>query len=68
MTKSCPDNVINYREKYAGKIDDQGFLMADLLFTSPSAAAGFVGGSSLSGNVMWKDESGKTLKDIEATE
>ena len=67
-TKSCPENVLKYREKYAGKIDAQGYLTTDLLFTSPSAAAGFVGGSSLSGNVMWKDEFGKTLKDIEAIE
>lgn len=67
-TKSCPDNVIKYREKYAGKWDDQGYLTADLLFTSPSAAAGFIGGSSLNGNIMWKDEFERTLKDIEDTE
>lgn len=67
-TKSCPENVLKYRDKYAGKIDNQGYLTTDLLFTSPSAAAGFVGGSSLSGNVMWKDGSGTTLKDIEAKE
>ncbi len=67
-TKSCPENILKFREKFAEKIDDQGKLTEDLLFPSPSAAAGFVGGSSLSGNIMWKDESGKSLKDIEATE
>ncbi len=67
-TKSCPENILKFREKFAETIDDQGKLTEDLLFPSPSAAAGFVGGSSLSGNIMWKDESGKSLKDIEATE
>ncbi|MCD7729811.1 MAG: DUF4357 domain-containing protein [Clostridia bacterium] len=33
-------------------------------FTSPSAAANFVGGSSLSGNVCWITEDGKKPKDF----
>lgn len=67
-TRTCPENVLKFREKYAEKVDGQGNLTENLLFPSPSTAAGFVGGSSLSGNVMWKDEFGKTLKEIEATE
>lgn len=65
--KSCPENVLRFREKYAGKVNEQGKLVADLLFPSPSAAAGFVAGYSINGNAMWKDASGKTLKEIEAT-
>jgi hypothetical protein len=43
-------------------------LKVDLLFSSPSSAAAFVGGSSLSGNIMWKDDAGRTLKEIDAEE
>jgi hypothetical protein len=68
MTNSCPKGVRRYREKYTQKIGTDGVLSANLLFTSPSAAAGFVGGASLSGNAMWKTESNKSLKDIESTE
>lgn len=66
-TKSCPDHVIKLREKYAGKIDDNRVLKADILFSSPSSAA-FVGGSSLSGNIKWKDATGRTLKEIDEVE
>lgn len=68
MAKSAPDNAIRSREKYASSITEEGVLTKDLLFTSPSAAAGFVGGSSLSGNVVWKTEDGKTLKQLESEE
>ncbi len=39
----------------------------DYMFNSPSAAATVVAGSPRSGNVTWKDTSGKTLKEIEAS-
>ena len=39
-------------------------LTADVLLSSPSSAAGFVGGASLSGNALWKDAEGKTLKEL----
>ena len=35
-----------------------------ILFSSPSAAATFVGGSSASGNEFWKTASGKSPKDL----
>lgn len=68
FTKSVPESVIKNREKYAAAITADGVLAKDLLFTSPSAAAGFVGGMSLSGNVVWKTEDGKTLKQLESEE
>lgn len=39
-------------------------MTEDLLFTIPSAAAAFVGGSSLSGNELWKTADGIALKNI----
>jgi len=38
--------------------------MDDVLLSSPSAAAAFVGGSSLNGNELWKTENGISLKNI----
>lgn len=67
-TKSCPENVVRLREKHAEKIDDKGILKADILFSSPSSAAGFVGGGSFNGNIMWKDATGRALKEIDAAE
>lgn len=68
LQPSCPGNVRRLREKYADKIDNNNMLTADVLLTSPSAAASFVGGSSLNGNVVWKTVDGKTLKDVENSE
>lgn len=68
LTKSAPDNAVRNRAKYASAITDEGELTKDLLFTSPSAAAGFVGGSSLSGNIVWKTEDDRTLKQLEMEE
>lgn len=65
LQKSCPENVIKLRERYREKIDDSRLLTEDILFTSPSAAAAFVGGSSLSGNELWKTAEGITLKNLE---
>lgn len=40
-------------------------LTETILLSSPSAAAGFIGGCSLSGNILWKDEKGTSLKKLE---
>lgn len=64
MTKSCPDIAKKNREKYADKIAHDGRLTADILVSSPSSAASFVGGASLSGNALWKDDKGVPLKEI----
>src|SRR5699024_10716919 len=60
MTKSSPERTIKDRKKYEDKLDSNGILTADVLLSSPSSAAGFVGGASLSGNALWKDAEGKT--------
>ncbi len=65
-TKSCPENVLKARQKYADKISDTFELTADILMTSASAAAGFIGGTSLNGNVEWRDSQGRTLKNLDA--
>lgn len=65
LTKSCPDPTLRNREKYADKIDANFCLMEDILFTSPSAAASFIGGASLSGNAAWCNADGTTLKKLE---
>ena len=39
--------------------------MEDVLLSSPSAAAAFVGGTSSKGNELWKTEDGITLKNLE---
>lgn len=64
ITQSCPENVSKNREKYRDKIDDKGVLYEDILFSSPSGAACFVGGASLNGKDYWKDENGVALKDL----
>lgn len=40
----------------------------DHLFSSPSTAAGVILGRSANGRVEWKDEAGRTLKEVEEAE
>lgn len=65
LTKSCPDPTLRNREKYADKIDANFYLMEDILFKSPSSAASFIGGASLSGNATWCNADGIILKKLE---
>lgn len=64
INQSCPLGAKNNRKKYMTLIDENFTLIADILFASPSAAADFIGGTSLSGNKTWKDKTGKKLGDI----
>lgn len=66
-TKSCPDTILNLRKQHAERIDNN-ILTEDLLFKSPSAAAGFVTYGSANGLIMWTTDDGRTLKDIENAE
>lgn len=66
-TKSCPDAIYNSRKKYGNKINNC-VMIEDLLFKTPSAAAGFITYSSSNGLIMWMDSEGRTLKDIENNE
>ena len=43
-------------------------LSEDVLFSSPSAAAAVIMGRSANGLLEWKNQSGKSLKEIEASE
>ena len=65
-TKSCPKPIRQLREKYADRVDEKSVLQEDTLFSSPSAAAGFVTYASANGLIMWGTEDGKTLRDIES--
>lgn len=60
FSKSCREA----REKNKDKISPNFIVTEDILLTSPSAAAGFVGGSSLSGNEFWRTADGKSPKDF----
>ncbi len=66
LTKSCPDSTLRNREKYASKVDENFVLIEDILFSSPSSAASYIGGASLSGNACWCNAEGTTLKNIDA--
>lgn len=46
-------------------IGDKYCFQNDVLFNSPSAAAAIILGYAVNGRVGWKDENGKSLKDIE---
>ena len=61
LTRSAPKQVISLREKHAEFINSSFVLTKDIRFTSPSAAAGFVGGASLNGNDYWVTLDGVTL-------
>ena len=63
ISKSAHEFTIKARKQNVDKIAN-GCTTEDILFSSPSAAAGFVGGCSLSGNVMWRTDDGKSPKDF----
>lgn len=63
--------VLNLRhrliEEDALKEENGSFVfMKDVEFTSPSAAAAVIHGGSANGLTAWKDDKGRTLKEIEA--
>ena len=47
------------------RVDENGILLENVLFTSPSSAAVFVIGKSANGLSIWKSKYGKTLKSLE---
>ena len=64
ISKSCPINVVEFRQKYASRIIED-VLTENVLLPSPSAAASFVSGSSRNGNVTWKTAEGVALGQLE---
>jgi len=70
-SESIPATIKEKRKiaKANAKIDENGILQEDMLFTSPSYAASFVIGGHVNGLTAWTAEDGKTtLKDIENAE
>ena len=67
ISKSLSSGVRKMREKYiaGGKVISE-ITTEDILFSSSSAAADFVLGSSVSGPATWKDKDGVSLKELEA--
>jgi hypothetical protein len=65
---SCTDYVKSVREDNKNYIDANGILQKDILFKTPSGASAFVLGAPTNGNVEWKTEDGKTLKDVESND
>ena len=61
---TCPSSCINNREKYKNIISEDGTLLEDALFNSPSGAGCFLAASHLSGNEYWKDDNGVSLKNL----
>ena len=66
--KSCPEYLLTMRTKYENRINSDLVLTEDILFSSPSAAAGFLRGSSINGQLSWKTSAGLPLSQIEAAE
>ena len=62
---TVPDTI--KEQRYSSNIID-GILQEDMFFSSPSGAAMFVVGKSDNGLTRWKDENGRTLKEIENRE
>lgn len=65
-TPSCPAWIKRLRKEYASKIDEHFVLIDNISFTSPSAASGFCVMGSDNGRAAWKNEDGKTLKELES--
>lgn len=65
---SCPDYVKSAREDNKDDIDDNSILQKDVLFRTPSGASSFALGAPTNGNVEWRTEDGKTLKEVESSE
>lgn len=60
-TNSAPKQVNSLRMKHADSISPSFIVTKDIRFSSPSGAAGFVGGSSINGNDYWVTDDGITL-------
>lgn len=67
-SQSCPNAIVKMREEKSTIINDERVLSEDILFASSSSAAKFVAGSSVSGNVCWKNVDGVLLKTLQKGE
>ncbi|WP_124054292.1 GIY-YIG nuclease family protein [Arcanobacterium ihumii] len=66
FTNTAPGSALKQRERYRDAIDSStSTLVKDVLLASPSGAAAFVVGASVSGMAAWKTEDGVTLAELE---
>lgn len=62
-SEAIPEKIKGLRKR--ANIDENGILLENILFNSPSYAAAFVYGGNTNGLLDWKNGDGKTLKEIE---
>ncbi len=64
---SMPDSLFNLRNRLMDKgiVNSTFIFTSDYIFTSPSLAAAIVMGRNANGRIEWRNESGKSIKDIE---
>ena len=63
--KTCPQSAKQLRIQFMRHVGRNGKLKKDLPFSSPSAAAGFASGSTVSGLRFFKNKKGQTLSDLD---
>ena len=63
-TSSIPTGVKKARQEYAKQINQEGILLQDVSFSSPSYAASFVIGRNSNGLIEWKNKDGTSLKEL----
>jgi len=61
---SFPESARRMRELNKNSIDENGILLEDILFKSPSGAAAFVLGRPANGNIEWKTEDGRIISEF----
>ncbi|MGN0363082.1 MAG: GIY-YIG nuclease family protein [Bilifractor sp.] len=61
IAKSCPEKVKQLRKQHQDKINSDHELLENIPFDSPSYAASFVSGYSISGPKEWKNKDGINL-------
>lgn len=70
---SCVSSKVNHTGKFRGAATVEllraeyvknGIVINNVSFNSPSTAANFVTGCSSNGLLLWKDNSGRTLKEL----
>lgn len=61
---SMPASTRQLRERYASVISSNSVLLEDISFSSSSAAAKFLIGTSVSGPLAWKAKDGRSLREV----
>ncbi|MDL2232506.1 GIY-YIG nuclease family protein [Ruminococcaceae bacterium OttesenSCG-928-L11] len=64
VAASVRGRIKKLRVELAGKFDEEGVLLEDILLKSPNEAANFATGYSINALTAWKTAEGKTLKEL----